>query len=200
MPYVRRRPVRRRRAVHRDQRRVPRLPVHPDRQRAPAAGLPGARRQGPDERGAAQRDVVPPAVRAGPPGHRRAHSSAATATRPASLITAHAERSKQTMRRAMADAGRPHAGRGSSPRAGSPARSWWSPARPRASASRRRAASTPRAAPSCSPTAPSWSRNSPTNWARRAARHSPSRATSSTGRAPNRWYSRHFRHSAGSTY
>ena len=36
-------------AVHRDQRGLPRLPVHPDRQRASAAGLPGARRQGPDE-------------------------------------------------------------------------------------------------------------------------------------------------------
>ena len=66
-----RRPLRGRGPVHRDQRRLPRLPVHPDRQRPSASGVSSSRRQRPHERSASQREVVPPAVRAGPHGHRQ---------------------------------------------------------------------------------------------------------------------------------
>ncbi len=64
------RPVRGRGGLHRDQRGLPRLPVHADRQRAPAPGLPaarGARSHGPDP---AQRHLVRPPLRPGPPRHR----------------------------------------------------------------------------------------------------------------------------------
>ena len=68
------------------------------------------------------------------------------------LIVAHAGRSKQTMRRAMADtagARRPIHHAGPLRRQGRRGHR----ARPRASASRPRAGSTPKAAPLCSPTA-----------------------------------------------
>ena len=117
------RPLRRRRAVHRNQRRVPRLPVHPDRQRPPAAGVSGARRQGPDERGAAQRHLVPPAVRAGPHGHRQRLRGRRPRRRPRAdhrprrpVQADHAPRDGRRASRAAAEVR--HA------RAGSPARSW----------------------------------------------------------------------------
>ena len=65
------RPLHRRRRLHGDQRRVPRLPVHPHGQRAPAPGLPGPRGEGTHGAGAAPRDVVPPPVRDRPRRDRR---------------------------------------------------------------------------------------------------------------------------------
>ena len=90
--------------LHRDQRGVPRLPVHADRQRAPAAGLPGPRRDA-----ATWRRCCAPrrgATRAA----RRTTSTSSTPSRRATgdaartLVVEHADRSKVTMRRAMADA------------------------------------------------------------------------------------------------
>ena len=140
----RRRPVRRRARLHRDQRRVPRLPVHPHRQRAPAAAP--TRRSASRGRWRSRCAPPPGATRAAP----RTTSTSSTRSRRGDRDAAAAD---QRARRAVqgdhaAGHGRepPRAsGRGSSRPAGSPARSWSSPARRRASARPWRGGSAPRA-------------------------------------------------------
>ena len=76
-------------------------------------GVSSSRRQGPHERGAAQCDVVPSAVRAGPPGHRQRHRGGRSRRGPRADLRARGSLQADDAPR-HGRRGRQHASRGSS--------------------------------------------------------------------------------------